>query len=272
MPGPFPGMDPYIERVGVWQGFHNSFITFLNAALNRTLPARFLARSEMRVYIDKEPPLRPVPDVTVFGIARNVPRSGSSSVATLERPVIAPEEVLLEERREAYIEILDRTNGNQIVMVIELLSPENKRGVGQEEYQRKQRAVLQSQAHLLEIDLLRGGQHTVSAPEDLERSQGAYAYLLSLANAHHPWSVFVWRIGLRDSLPKLQLPLTEDAEPFVLDLQAVFDQCYDEGRYSALLADAYTRSTEPALSAEDAAWAQTCLSTLPMGTLKQSTE
>jgi hypothetical protein len=253
-------MDPYIERVGFWQEFHNSFIYLLKVAINGSLPERFMARSEMRVYIDKEPPQRPVPDVTVFAVARNLPRkSTSSSVATLERPaVMAPDEILLEERREAYIEILDRANGQKVVMVIKLLSPENKRGEGREEYRRKQRAVLQSQTHLLEIDLLRGGQHTVSAPD----IPGEHTYLLSLADARRPWSAFVWRIGLRDALPALELPLTEDAEPFFLDLQAVFDRCYDEGRYAALLSEFYTGPTEPPLSDSDAIWAREQLSSV----------
>ncbi|MGC4046383.1 MAG: DUF4058 family protein [Armatimonas sp.] len=259
MPGPFPGMDPYLERVGYWQEFHNSFIYLLKVAINGSLPERFIARSEMRVYIDKEPPQRPVPDVTVFAVARNLPRQETSSVATLARSIVAPEEVLLEERREAFIEILDRANGKQVVMVIELLSPENKRGEGREEYRRKQRAVLQSKAHLLEIDLLRGGQHTVSVPEDIERSRGDYAYLLSLADAQRPLSVFVWRIGLRDFLPTLCLPLTEDVEPFVLDMQAVFDRCYEEGLYAALLEEAYAGDPEPPLSPDDVAWVQECL-------------
>ena len=80
-------------------------------------------------------------------------------------------------------------------MVIELLSPENKHGKGQEEYQRKQQAVLQSQAHLLEIDLLRGGEHTVAAPREGALALGSYSYLLSLANAQEPSKILLWRIG-----------------------------------------------------------------------------
>ncbi len=253
MPSPFPGMDPYIERVGFWQEFHNSFIYLLKVAINGSLPERFMARSEMRVYIDKEPPQRPVPDVSVFAVAQNLPRRSDSSVATLARPtVVVPDEILLEERREAFLEILDRANGKKVVMVIELLSPENKRGEGREEYRRKQRAVLQSRTHLLELDLLRGGQHTAYAPD----VPGDHAYLLSLADARRPWSAFVWRVGMRDALPALELPLTEDVEPFFLDLQAVFDRCYDEGRYAALLEDAYPGPVEPPLSETDATWAR----------------
>ncbi len=231
MPGPFPGIDPYIERIGFWQEFHNSCICVLNGAINASLPERFVARTQVRACPDSLP--------TVFAVTRKL--TGE-----------LPDEILLEERREAFIEILDRANGKQVVMVIELLSPENKRGEGREEYRRKQRAVLQSRTHLLELDLLRGGQHTAYAPD----VPGDHAYLLSLADARRPWSAFVWRVGMRDALPALELPLTEDVDPFFLDLQAVFDRCYDEGRYAALLEDAYPDPVEPPLSETDATWAR----------------
>jgi hypothetical protein len=244
-------MDPYLERAGLWQGFHNSFIAYLNAALNQALPSRFLARAEARVYIDLEPPTTAIPDVSVFAVARNIPRA-SGGVATAARPITLPEEILLEERREAFLEILDRSNGNRVVMVIELLSPENKSGSGLAEYLRKQRRVLQSEAHLLELDFLRGGQHTVVAPE----LPGAHVYRISLADASRPGSAFVWRLGLRDALPVLELPLTEDASPVALDLQSVFDRCYEEGRYADLLDETYRQPLAPSPLPEDALWLQ----------------
>lgn len=251
MPGPFPGMDPYLERAGIWQGFHNSFIAYLNEALNLALPDRFLARSEMRVYIDQAPPVRAVPDVSVFAVARGTdgPRA---AIAAHPRPISSPLEIVLETRREAFLEILDRANGNRIVMVIELLSPENKRGAGREEYRRKQQAVLESSAHLVEIDLLRGGSATVFAPS----IEGDRGYRVSLADFRRPWSAFLWRVDLREPLPVLSLPLTDDSGPVTVDPQAVFDRCYDAGRYAAVLDDAYSGPTEPPLSADDALWAQ----------------
>ncbi|MBB6048501.1 DUF4058 family protein [Armatimonas rosea] len=218
MAGPFPGMDPFLEKPGFWQEFHNSFIALLNIVINRELPSRFLSYTQVRMIQDED-----------------------------------------EFRREAYLEIFDRTNRSHVVMVIELLSPENKHGKGREEYQRKQQAVLQSQAHLLEIDLLRGGEHTVAAPREGALALGSYSYLLSLANAQEPGKILLWRIGLADRLPMLELPLTADVPPFTLDLQAVFDRCYDENRYAELLEVAYTQSAEPTFTEEEAAWSHECL-------------
>ena len=48
MPGPFPGMDPYLESADIWQGTQNALITLMRGALNAVLPAPYVARSEVR--------------------------------------------------------------------------------------------------------------------------------------------------------------------------------------------------------------------------------
>src|SRR5439155_11899166 len=55
----------------------------------------------------------------------------------------------------------------RVLTVIEILSPANKKqGPGRDLYLEKQRQVLASRTNLVEIDLLRGGSPTVSAPPD----------------------------------------------------------------------------------------------------------
>ena len=79
MSKPFPGMDPFLEKPGFWHEFHNSLIYLLKLAINAQLPERFLARSETRLVIDRgedHKPWRPLPDVTVFAVARNFFRVG----------------------------------------------------------------------------------------------------------------------------------------------------------------------------------------------------
>ena len=68
------------------------------------------------------------------------------------------------ERREVYLEIVDRYRDERVVTVIEILSPTNKSlGAGREAYLEKQEATLRSEAHLVEIDVLRTGSATVSS-------------------------------------------------------------------------------------------------------------
>lgn len=43
MPGPFPGMDPYLESPTRWQGVHNSLANGVMTFLNTILPDRYVA-------------------------------------------------------------------------------------------------------------------------------------------------------------------------------------------------------------------------------------
>ena len=65
---------------------------------------------------------------------------------------------MLEEVQERYLEVREVGSG-QVVTVIEVLSPKNKRtGEGRQAYLSKRQRILASQTHLIEIDLLRGGE------------------------------------------------------------------------------------------------------------------
>ena len=248
-------MDPYLEEPAFWPHFHTSLMVYLNAALSQNLPPGFVARVETRVYI--LPDEREVrPDAIVFATAPS--RRPAGGVATLERA--RPPEVVLRQSEaveERYLEIRDLRHGaREVIAAIEVLSPANKSegGAGRREYLRKQKAVLESGTHLLEIDLLRGGQHTVAAPEDAVRACGPWNYLLCLSDATRRDEYLFWRLGLREALPTVDLPLTPDVPPVEIRLQAVFDRCYDEGRLGDDLD--YARPPKPPLSGEDAVWAK----------------
>ena len=64
MPGPFPGMDPYLESPALWRGVPQGLITFLNQTLNDRLPNGFSADRGERVYL-AGPELNVLPDVLV---------------------------------------------------------------------------------------------------------------------------------------------------------------------------------------------------------------
>ena len=49
MPGPFPGMDPYLEAQGLWESFHPPLVTHCTEALNQRLPYGYVAKIETRV-------------------------------------------------------------------------------------------------------------------------------------------------------------------------------------------------------------------------------
>lgn len=260
MPNPFPGMNPYLERPSLWQGVHNSLITFAMGELNRVLPPNYVANIELRVYSDE---IRDgfKPDVLVSETSNGFGPSHGASVAIADAPTLVLER---EEIREAYLQILEigDTWGKQtLVTSIEILSPGNKRGgEGRDEYLAKQRRVLGSETHLLEIDLLRAGQPTIAAQVSALRqnrlNDERQAYHCGLARAGGR-RLHLWRVGLRERLPRLPVPLLPEDGEVSLDLQAVVNRLYDEGRFERVVN--YQEEPIPPFSPEDEVWADELL-------------
>ena len=154
-----------------------------------------------------------------------------------------PEEIV-----ERYLQVREAGSG-EVVSVIEVLSPANKRpGPGRRVYEAKRLNVLGSRTHLVEIDLIRGGE---PLPMRLHRgTPGDYRILVSRA-AHRP-RANVYPFLLRDPIPDFPVPLLPgDSEPIV-PLNDLLHELYDRAGYD--LAVAYDQSSEPPLSPEDAAW------------------
>jgi hypothetical protein len=251
----FPGMDPYLENPGVWPGVHNAMTVYIRDFLQPRLQPRYIASLEERVYVeDTTRDMRP--DVLTQR-RRPAPRGGG--VAVLEHD--APELVRMPapEVHESYVAILDRRAGQQVVTVIELVSPSNKyAGTGREVYLTKQHEVLNSQAHLVEIDLLRTGPHVLAVLEWTARGLGHYDYLVSVNRAVDLRDEFeIYRRCLRERLPRVGIPLAEGDPDATLDLQAVLEQTYGAGLYRDLLP--YDRPCVPALTPADQAWADLVL-------------
>ena len=70
-----------------------------------------------------------------------------------------------------------------------------------------------------------------------------------------PWSL-IYRAGLAERLPVIPIPLRETDSDVTLDLQALIDQCYRNGRYDDL---DYKAEPNPPLDPPDAAWADELL-------------
>jgi hypothetical protein len=157
VPSPFPGMDPYLEHPTLWPGVHNGLIAALQLFLAPQLRPRYYIAMEERLYIT-EPDQRVFvgrPDLAVVGHpeAETVlqPAPSASSVLTVQVPL--PDEV-----RETYLEVRE-TGTDDVVTVLEILSPTNKRlGRGRRLYEDKRMEVLASRTHLVEIDLVRAGE------------------------------------------------------------------------------------------------------------------
>ncbi len=259
MPSPFPGMDPFLEHPAIFPGVHDRLITYLSEALQASLPAPYYAEINERLWVDASE--RPIgPDVDVLRGDQPKPAgdvgNGGVAVATdVAQPILIT--VPLEERRETYLEIRSPLQGGErVVATIEVLSLSNKTPgpKGRELYLQKQREVIDSDSHLVEIDLLRGGTHTSAVPLDLLRQKAPpYDYHVCV-HAFDKFATFaVYTIRLADRLPAVAVPLLPGDGAVEVDLQAVFDRCYDTGPYRRRVRYEAARLVPP-LRAEQLEW------------------
>lgn len=241
MPSPFPGMDPYIEDAEVWGDFHSDLAAEIRANLNKQLQPRYIARIIPRVtyeLVEIAERRNVRPDV---GVWQRQPPSGGMATTITSMPTASVESSIEMEMpfRLSSVEIRE-VNTFQLVTAIEILSPVNKRP-GQdayEEYQRKRRELLRSQAHLLEIDLLR-----VGTRPPLQQPVPPAPYYVVLSRANKRPRVEVWPIQLWDSLPCLPVPLLEPDPDAVLDLGAMTAAVYERGAYAGFIE--YQKSPPP---------------------------
>jgi len=149
------------------------------------------------------------------------------------------------------VEIRDVAN-RQLVCAIEVLSPTNKRGRGRRKYWLKRGRILQSTAHLIEIDLLRQG-HRVP----MEKPLPDFPYFAFVSRARMRPDVDVWPIGIADPLPPVPVPLLPGDADVTLDLQAALTAVYDGVGYDLVLD--YARPTDVAMPADEREWARRVL-------------
>ncbi len=272
MPSPFPGMDPYLEAPYIWPDCHNSLASQIRDALNRDLPRPYYARLEMRPEIgivDEEgtDPGRIVPDIAIVRHPRG-PAPGGAVVARAPRELSKAYEVefLNEPIHHDFVEIRDADRAHRLVTLIEILSPSNKRGGSDREaYAKKQREVIESDASLVEIDLLRAGRRILPDARlaefiDGTRPRPTYVVLVSPAWKREGAGLgyVVDPIALREPLPCVGVPLRADLPALPLDLQLAFDRVYDGGPYRRGAVD-YAVPPDPPLAGDDAAWAEALL-------------
>ena len=171
MPSPFPGMDPFLELPSFFPGLHDRLITYLSESIKGHLPAPYFAEINERLWVEVSD--RYIgPDVNLYRDESPEPftdANGGAAVATLTIPRTQPVVVHTpiweeDEFREPFLEIYAGGDRERLVTAIEVLSPANKTPGqhGRDLYFRKQRELLDSQVHLVEIDLLRGGEPTTA--------------------------------------------------------------------------------------------------------------
>jgi hypothetical protein len=258
-------MDPYLEDPVLWPEVHQRLITYTADALQPLLrPRGYRARIGERLILSfAGAGLHAViPDVTLKSEPLLAPRPesvGAGGVAVWEPLVAVADEPMIREAgevREVYLEIRD-ARGEEVITVIEVLSPTNKlpTGYGHPQYLEKQREILDSFVHLVEIDLLRDGFPTVAASALLHGEP--YDYVVCVRRAPRRDRFELYLATVRDRLPRVRIPLRAGDPDVVLDLPTIFNRCYDNGDYGSLID--YTAPLDPPLSLVEAAWADQLL-------------
>lgn len=252
MSSPFPGMDPYIERPAIWADFHDRFITYLCGNLRPLLRPKYAPLTQDRLYVVEAD--RPVyPDVAVVRTPAGAPFS-AVPVAVLEPDAPTVFELWKEEIREPLIHIVEPSANNRVVTSIEVLSPSNKRhGEGRRDYLLKRDEMWRGGVNLVEIDLLRGGDPTVRLSDEKLKELKPHHYLI-VVTRRWPSQQEVYEIPLQRHLPKVAIPLDPDDKDVILDLQGVFNRCWDEGPYPELLH--YDVPPPGEMSAAEVAWCE----------------
>jgi hypothetical protein len=256
---PFPGFDPYVQPY--WRDVHAALIVYTREALSGRLPGDLRARIEERLIVEapyEEPPWRRgiAPDLVVMEREKKSSwRGGAAGGVAMAEPILV--RPLAHPVRERYIQIVEPGLGGRVVTVIEFVSPTNKvPGEGRELYLQKQKEYLHGQVSSVEIDLIRGGKHAIALPEaSIPEGMTTWPWIC----VRESWEFLLkfHPVSPRKRMPIFAIPLRQDDPPVALDLQAVFDRCFEVGEYG--LDIDYRQDPQPPLSAEDAAWADELL-------------
>lgn len=260
---PFPGMNPWLEEH--WGDVDTSLTTYARDQLQPRLPSGLRARVEEYVAVESEedwdaPRSRFSPDVRVIERPETSQESGgaatAAAVAVAAEPLVVRREIEPETLR--YIQIVDTNSGRRIVTSIEFLSLANKiREEGRKQYRTKQRQMIRGGVNLVEIDLLRAGPWVLAVQRNHLPRVYREPYRINVVRADQAGDAEVYRVSLRHPLPTIRIPLRSGDDDVPLELQPLIDAAYENGRYADDID--YAQELHPALSADDAAWADQLL-------------
>ena len=251
MPSPFPGMDPFMESRRIWSDFHLDLAAEIRAHLNARIQPGYYATAVTYVTYDvievaQAEPRAVSPDVRVWRTEPHVPTPGA--MAVIDPPPVQSMVPLEVPVRLAKVEVRE-AGADTLVTAIEILSPINKRpGRERQKYLRKQRELLRSEVHVMQLDLLRGGDRS-----PLETALPPAPYYVTLARVEHRPYIDVWPIQFTARLPVLPVPLSAPDPDVPLDLGAIVPAVYEHGGYATRI-DYRQPVPPPPLAAEQQTW------------------
>ena len=251
---PFPGMDPYLEAPDLWPDVHNNLINIFREQLAPIIAPKYRTELETQLVIAQAngDPIGAVPDITITGTDYNNVTEDDSDVAVA---VVAAPQIKVKIPKPAPVRVTSiyvrRIEGAELVTVIELLSPANKRpGKNRKKYEQKRFSFLDSyDTHFVEIDLLRHGPRML-----YEGKLPEIDYMAMVSRTYQRPVCDVWTIGVREKLPVIPIPLQRQDKEIPLDLGKALHTAYERARYDLRID--YRSPPVPPLEKTEAEWAK----------------
>jgi hypothetical protein len=260
MPSPFPGMNPYLEHPSLWPEIHNRLIVAISDSLVPQLVPQYIVAIEHRIYqiLNEESLLIGMPDLLVKkrNYSSQIPDSETNSGVAVMAQAATPQLVRMPmpmETKEAYLEVRDTSTG-EVITVIELLSPKNKRkGPGRQAYEDKRYQILSSRTNLVEIDLLRSGEPLLTfGGEDIVSD-----YRLIVSRGWQRPVGELYAFNLEDNMPIFPLPLRREEPEILVNLQELLGIVYERAGLDYRID--YQQEVVPSLSELQASWVEDLL-------------
>ena len=266
-------MDPFIETCGRWEDFHAKLIGALEETLSALVPQRYFVGIGERYYVvvsagEGEVEHEAGSDVGVRrhgggGMPGEAPGSrGSQAMAAATDAPVTMRAFVEKRYRETFVEIR-QVQDQQLVTVLEVLSPSNKRPgtEGWKLYGRKRQACFEDDSiSLVELDLLRGGKR-----QPMIDPWPPSPYYVLVKRRGQGQECSVWPAHSLRPLPRVPVPLA-DADPDVeVELQPLVEAIYERSRYFRVLD--YGKPAPVALEASELEWLS---ARLPAGQAGQS--
>jgi hypothetical protein len=218
-------MNPWLEHDDAWHDFHHTLVVNASHMLVPQVRPRYIIRLGCTYY--------------------------------RERIRIPHSDEFHEDLQKTLCLEIRHLPDRELVTVVEFLDRLNKAPVeNRDQYLKRRKEILEGNTHLIEIDLLRGGQR-------LPMKNDHYCdYCVLMSHRQHRPSVFYWPIRLRERLPIVPIPMREPDADVELDLQMLLHRVYDSGCYDDYI---YDTPPDPPLAADDAEWAKQFLPAPPPG-------
>jgi hypothetical protein len=229
MPGPFPGMDPYLEDRAHWPEFHKVLVAALYQAMLPGLVDRYRARVCVREY------------------------AATTALFT---------SVTTERHREESVEVRARDDG-RLVTLVEVVSLGNRTTPeGRDAYLAARAKAAGARAAIVEIDLLTQGRPLLDYARD---TLPPHDHTVTVTRGGTPDRYEIYTAALSKRLPRFRLPLAADDKDTIFDLQSAVHRAYDLGDFGVALAGIYGGPLPPdvVLSQETRDWVAAHLAPRP---------